>query len=71
MVAEARHIRPEVAREVESYLALRRDLRRVEAHLRAWFSHRLAREGLTVSEMGMVSEALERSNEMERELTDV
>jgi hypothetical protein len=63
MAAEPRHIRPEVAREVEAFLSLQRDLRRVEANLRAWFSHRLAREGLTVSEMVMVSEALERNGE--------
>lgn len=67
MVAAPQHIRPEVAREVETFLALQRDLRRVEGNLRAWFAQRLAREGLTVSEMVMVSEALERKGE---EVTD-
>jgi hypothetical protein len=63
MTAEPLHIRPEVAREVAAFLALQRDLRRMEANMRAWFSQRLAREGLTTSEMAMVSEALERKGE--------
>lgn len=65
MVAEHHHIRPEVARDIDAFLALRRDLRRVEANLRAWFSQRLAREQLTAAEMAMVSEAVERQTEGE------
>jgi hypothetical protein len=58
--ADVSHIRPEVRREVEDFLDLRGKVHELEVSLRASFARRLAVEGLTVSEMAMVTEALER-----------
>lgn len=61
MNPEPSHIRPEIKREVDSYLDLRTQIRSAEKQLRALFTARMAREGLTATELAMVAEAIERT----------
>jgi hypothetical protein len=58
--AEPEHIRPEVRREVDEYLALVADVHALRSNLTATFKRRLAREGLTAAELSIVVEALQR-----------
>lgn len=60
MSADPAHIRPEIKREVDSFHALRGDLRRLESDLRAVFRERMNEQELTIAERRMVEEALER-----------
>lgn len=53
-------IRPEIRREVDSFLTLRADIRRLDTDLVRVFSSRMAGQRLTAAELGMVTEAIER-----------
>lgn len=67
MSATPNHIRPDVRREIDAFVALRTDLDQVresllKAHttLRGSFMDRMEREGLTPAELAAYTEALER-----------
>jgi hypothetical protein len=58
--ADPAHVRPEIKREVDSFVALRSEIRELERQLRGTFQARMANEGLTIAEYRVVLEALER-----------
>lgn len=55
-------IRPEIRREVDSFIGLRDQIRNAEAQLRHLFAARMALEQLTPTEHAMVCEALGRAD---------